>query len=116
MARASKKTVMQQTIEDMKKLGTYKPEYNRIIEIYAELVEQYAKLSKEFRKSGYQYEVATDQGGTKKAPIVATLEGLRKDILAYADRLCLNPKALENVTAEKGKQSALAAALRELDG
>lgn len=98
----------------MKKLGVHKPQYNRLINIYAELVEQYNKLTKEFEDGGYQYEVSTDQGGKKKAPIVATLETLRKDILAYSDRLCLNPKSLETVTAETGGKSKLAAVLNEL--
>ena len=117
MARApTKNAIKRATIKDMKALGTYKPEYHRLIDIYAETVEQFYILNEQFKASGYQYEVSTDQGGSKKAPIVATLESLRKDILAYADRLCLNPKSLENVTPESGKQSVLAAALRELDG
>ena len=56
-----------------------------------------------------------NQGGAKKAPIVATLESLRKDILAYSDRLCLNPKSLENVTAEKTSKSTLARVLSKLE-
>jgi phage terminase small subunit len=117
MARSAptKETVKRRTIEDMKALGVYKPQYNRLIDIYAELVHQYAKLTIEFEEGGYRYEVSTDQGGSKKSPIVATLENLRKDILAYSDRLCLNPKALESVTVEKGKKSALAAALSALE-
>lgn len=111
----SKETIKRATITDMKKLGVHKPEYNRLIDIYAELVEQYGELNGDFKLSGYQYEVSTDQGGSKKAPIVATLETLRKDILAYSDRLCLNPKALETVTAEKAGQSKLAAALKSLE-
>ncbi|RJQ25559.1 MAG: terminase [Peptococcaceae bacterium] len=99
----------------MKKLGIYKPEYNRLIDIYAELVEQYRILTSRFVESDYKYRVYTDQGSEKKAPIVATLETLRKDILAYSDRLCLNPKALETVTAEKAGQSKLAAALQSLE-
>lgn len=113
--RPSKGTVKNVTIADMKKLGIYKPEYNRIIDIYAELVEQYGILMERFEASGHQYRVYTDQGSEKKAPIVATLESLRKDILAYSDRLCLNPKALETVTAEKASQSKLAAALKSLE-
>lgn len=112
--RASKETVKRATIADMKKLGVYKPQYNRLIDIYAELIEQYGEILEEFERSGYQYQVETDQGGKKKAPIVATLETLRKDILAYSDRLCLNPKSLETVTIEKGKQSKLAQVLSEL--
>ncbi|NTW04542.1 MAG: P27 family phage terminase small subunit [Peptococcaceae bacterium] len=98
----------------MKKLGIYKPEYNRLIDIYAELVEQYGILTNEFQDSGYDYEVETMQGGAKKAPIVATLETLRKDILAYSDRLCLNPKSLETVTAESANKSKLAEVLSGL--
>ena len=41
-------------------------------------------------------------------------KNLRKDILAYSDRLCLNPKALENVTAEKEEKSKLASVLSKL--
>lgn len=92
---ASKETIKRATITDMNKLGIHKPQYNRIIDIYAELVSQYLKLTKEFEEGGYQYEVNTGQGGCKKSPIVATLETLRKDILAYSDRLCLNPKSLD---------------------
>ncbi|MDQ0340260.1 phage terminase small subunit [Caldalkalibacillus uzonensis] len=110
----SKETIKRRTIADMRKLGVHKPQYNRLIDIYSELVHQYLILNKEFEEKGYRYEVMTDQGGSKKAPIVATLENLRKDILAYSDRLCLNPKSLENVTAETGKTSALASVLKQL--
>ena len=56
-------------------------------------------------------------GGKKKAPIVAALESLRKDILQYSDRLCLNPRA--NIPAGKnlGKKAAspLAEALASIE-
>lgn len=99
----------------MKKIGTYKPVYNPVIDVYSEIREQYERLTKEFKDSGYTYEVETSQGGMKKAPIVATLESLRKDILAYSDRLCLNPKALESIEIEKGKGSTLANVLSKLE-
>lgn len=102
MARApTKESIKRATIADMKALGVHKPQYNRIIDIYAELVYQYNRLTSEFESGGFQYEVSTDQGGAKKSPILASLETLRKDILAYSDRLCLNPKSLETVTTEK---------------
>lgn len=115
MAKHTKAAIKRATIRDMKNLGTYKKEYDRIIDIYAELVEQYAILSDRFASGGYRYEVPTADGGSKKAPIVATLESLRKDILAYADRLCLNPKTIDGITVETKKQSALAAALSALE-
>lgn len=112
---ATKETIKRATITDMNKLGIHKPQYNRLIDIYAELVSQYLKLTQEFEEGGYKYEVYTGQGGSKKSPIVAIFETLRKDILAYSDRLCLNPKALETVMAEKDlKKSKLAQVLKDL--
>ncbi len=116
MARSpTKESIKRATISDMKALGIHKPQYNRLVDIYAELVFQYNTLTEEFEAGGYQYETSTDQGGAKKSPILASLENLRKDILAYSDRLCLNPKSLETVTTEKKGKSALAAALSTLE-
>lgn len=111
---AGKKTIRDQTVKDMKALGTYKPEYSRIIEIYAQIMAEYNQITKDFEENGYKIEVNTDQGGSKKSPTLSALEVLRKDILAYSDRLCLNPKALETVTIEKSKSSKLAAALEKM--
>lgn len=95
MARpvSEKPTILKNTIRDMKTLNVYKTEYDPIINVYADLMAQYLRASKEFEESGYQYETETAAGGTKKSAIVATLESLRKDILLYSDRLCINPKA-----------------------
>ncbi|MDO9491434.1 P27 family phage terminase small subunit [Acetobacterium sp.] len=103
-------------IEDMKRLGTHKPEYESIINVYADLLVQYADANKKFAESDCAYETSTGAGGTKKSAIVATLESLRKDILAYSDRLCLNPKAVESVTTEQTKRSGLADILKNFDG
>lgn len=112
----TKETIKRNTIRDMNALGVFRPEYDAVIDIYAELCEQYIRLTREFVRGGYQYQTETMQGGAKKAPIVATLEGLRKDILAYSDRLCVNPKALETIKPQKGKKpSALILALKEAD-
>lgn len=110
----TKKTLISKVTRDMKALGIYKKQYDDLINIYADLYMQYQYALKEFEDSGYQYETETAAGGTKKSAIVATLETLRKDILAYSDRLCLNPKSLETVTAETGKKSTLAKVLSEL--
>lgn len=106
--------IRKKTIKDMKKLSVYKPEYDPIINIYSELREQYFILTEKFKESGYNFEVETMQGGTKKAPIVATLESLRKDIITYSDRLCLNPKAIDTVKIQVQKKSVLAEALSKL--
>ncbi|RDW17627.1 terminase [Oceanobacillus arenosus] len=108
-------TIKEKVIRDMKGLGTYKPEYDAVITIYSDLLAQYDRAQQEFIQSGYQYETSTAAGGTKKSAIVATLENLRKDILAYSDRLSLNPKSLETVTTEVTKKSKLASVLSGLD-
>ncbi|GIO63569.1 P27 family phage terminase small subunit [Paenibacillus cineris] len=111
----TKETIKRRTISDMKELGVYKTQYGRMIDLYSELVFQFLTLNKKFEEEGYQYESFTAAGGAKKSPIVATLESLRKDILAYSNQLCLNPKSLETVTPEKEGKSALAAALASMD-
>lgn len=107
-------TIKEKIISDMKSLGVYKPEYDAIIEIYSDLLFQYYDANEKFKKSNYEYETSTAAGGTKKSAIVATLESLRKDIIAYSDRLCLNPKAIETVTTETGSKSKLAQVLKDL--
>lgn len=110
-----KETVRKNTIRDMEKLGTYRAEYDPIIDIYCEMREQYERLTKEFKDDGYKgYSVDTSDGGKKKSPLIATLENLRKDIGTYSDKLGLNPKALESITAEKTTVSKLSRALHGL--
>lgn len=111
----TQESIKRKTIRDMKELGVHKPQFNRLIDIYAGLVHQYLIVLKEFEASGYVYEVETAAGGFKKSPIVATLENLRKDILQYSDRLCLNPKSFETITVETGSKSKLASVLSALE-
>lgn len=92
----------------MKKLGIYKPEFEPIIEIYSDLRDQYDRLLKEFKDSDYKYYEYTAQG-SKKAPIVTTLETLRKDIVSYAAQLGLTASGLlrlDENAFKKQKQSA----------
>lgn len=106
--------IRKKTIKDMKNLKVYKAEYEPIIDIYSELREQYSILTQKFKDSDYDFEIETMQGGSKKAPIVSTLESLRKDIILYSDRLCLNPKSIDNVKIQVPKKSMLEEALKGL--
>ena len=106
--------IFAETVERMKSLGVYRKEFDGQIEIYAQLCEQYVLLTERFEESGFEVETETQTGGKKKHPIVATLEGLRKDILSYSDRLCLNPKSFESLGLEPPKRDFLAEALKEL--
>ena len=115
MARPAikKDTIKAQTVVDMKSMGTYRREYDPLIDLYAGLREQYERLNQEYAKGkSYNYATTTADGGAKKSPLSLTLESLRKDILAYSDRLMLNPKArADNGTKKPEKKSKLMEAL-----
>lgn len=98
----------------MTELGVYKKEYSRIIDMYVELVYQYNLLTLKFEESDYKVDEFTANGGSKKAPIVSTLESLRKDILTFSDRLCLNPKSLDGIKKQPRKKSKLEQALESM--
>ena len=101
----TKATIKSQTVKDMKKLGVYRPEYDRIIDIYAGLWEQYHRLMKAYDTGkGYEYAVPTSDGGEKKSPLVNTIEAVRRDILAYSER--------EGKLPPSGRRSKLEEALR----
>ena len=108
-------SIKEKVIADMKGLGTHKQVHDQIIMIYADLLPQYDLVTKQFKNTGFQFETMTAAGGTKKSAFVSALENLRKDIIAYSDRLCLNPKTVENVTVETAtKKSKLASILNGL--
>ena len=103
----------------MQSLGVYKKEFEPIIKIYGGLRTQYDELTFKFEASGYNYSEMTNQG-SKKHPLVTTLESLRKDILAYASQLGLTPQGLKRIQEEDPfarakKSSGLAAALQKLE-
>lgn len=112
-----KKTPEAEARANMKALGVYKQEFEPIIKVYGQLRKQYEVLTEKFIASGYDFEELTNTG-TKKAPIVTTLESLRKDILAYASQLGLTPQGLlkvkEDAFSEQKKSGGLASALSEL--
>lgn len=99
----------------MKALGVYKPEFEPIIEVYSQLREQYKILTERFIASGYDFKEYTNTG-TKKAPIVTTLETLRKDILAYAAQLGLTPQGLLKADEDAFRQKKKSKLLETLKG
>ena len=97
-----------ETIKHMKALGTYKVEYNPLIDVYSDLLYQYNKGMKEFAATGYQYETETASGGTKKSGLVSAMEVLRKDIGTYSDRLRLNPQRMQDEAKKETETNPLA--------
>jgi len=106
--------------EAMQSLGTYKSQYDPAIEILCQLKRQYDVLTKQFEDGGYKYYEET-VSGSKKAPIVITLEGLRRDILNYMSQLGLTPQGLKKLNEQATRPdnskpvNALVQALRGLD-
>ena len=82
---------MEKTIDAMKKLGVYRPEYEQSIAIYSNLLEQYERLKKK----------VTNDDFIKRNDCVLSLENLRKDIAKYSDMLCLNPKTFEKINVKE---------------
>ena len=112
----TKLTIKNNTVRDMKNLGTYKPEYEPIIDIYCELREQYELYTKQLKAKKYKCDEYTAAGGTKKSALVSTIETLRKDILQYSDRLNLNPKSMmEEKNKKTNEESPLVRTLRKLE-
>lgn len=91
--------------KNMRSLGVYKKQFEPIIKIYGQLREQYDIYTQLLEDAGFDY-IEETRTGTKKHPIITTLESLRKDILAYAAQLGLTPQGLLKVQddAFKGKK------------
>ena len=102
-------SIKKRTINYMKDLGTYRTQYNQVIEIYSDMVYQYNILSKKFEEQEFNVIIQTERSGGKKSPILATLESLRKDIANYSDRLMLNAKTYNaEIEQPKKEKSAFA--------
>ena len=86
------------TIKDMKSLGTYKPEFEPLIDIYAGML---AKKD--------EYEMTEDIEPRR-------MEVLRRDLITYSDRLLLNPKSRESVEIKVQTTDKLTEALEALGG
>lgn len=81
---------------NMEFLGTYKKEFDSLIETYINVYDQYEKAWDEFVNDGMKSLIEC-RGGYKKNPLLMTIESLRKEIITYSDRLGLNPKALDQI-------------------
>ena len=81
----------------MRDLGTYKPQFNHVIEICGRMMDQYDKLTADVEDGNVAMTEITEAGGTKKSATALIIEGLRKDILAYHKELGLTPGALKKM-------------------
>ena len=104
-----RESIKKRTIKYMQELGTYKTQYNQVIEVYADMLYQYNILSRKFEDGDFEAMVETEKSSGKKSPILASLESLRKDIGTYSDRLMLNAKTYNaEIEQPKKEKSAFA--------
>ena len=96
----------------MKELGTYKIQYNQVVEVYSDMLYQYNILSKNLKKKGLR-QLSIQKKWWKKSPILASLENLRKDIGTYSDRLMLNAKTYNAEIEQPKKEKSVFARLLE---
>jgi len=79
--------------QELRSLNIYKPEFEPAIRRLADLKVEYDALHKRYESDDYPCTIETGSG-PKKNPLVATLESLRRDILALETALGLNPSGL----------------------
>ena len=108
-----RKAALNETKANMERLGNFKEEFATVVEKYADMLAQYQLAWEEFVESGCVEECPTKAGGVRKTAAVTTMEELRRQIGAYADRLCLTPKT-NDVIGKKERQSTLEAVFAEI--
>ena len=110
----SRSKIKTETVNHMQELGTYREQYEQIIDVYVDMLYQYQCMSAQFEAEGFSASVETERSGGKKNPVLVCLENLRKDTGSYSDRLKLNAKAYENeVIPDKKEKSVFAKLLDE---
>lgn len=107
----SRSKIKTETVNHMQELGTYREQYEQIIDVYVDMLYQYQCMSAQFEAEGFNSSVETERSGGKKNPVLVCLENLRKDIGSYSDRLKLNAKAYETETIPDKKEKSVFAKL-----
>ena len=116
-------TYKKKIIADMKEVGTYKPEFNKIVETLANMYVDLDTARAQFEKSGGNMIVKhTNKSGATnlvKNPFYVIIENLESSILQYNRELGLTPKGLKNINEKemttKKKKSKLVSALEGLN-
>ncbi len=115
--------IFNKTIENMRTLGTYQPEFEVPVKRYAEIRIQYDILSEKWYENGCEVtEEYTNKSGVKnrrKTALYLALETMRKELTEMENLFGLTPKGLKAIRTkglESKKQSALDKALERMDG
>jgi len=114
--------IFEETIQDMKNLGTYKQEFSPVITRYAEMRVQFEILMDQWYRGGCKItEKYTNKSGAtnnRKTALYQAIETLRKEITEIENLLGLTPAGLKKIKTkelESKKRSILAEALKSLE-
>jgi hypothetical protein len=115
--------IIKQVIEDMKDVGTYRPQFDRTVRTYSEMSYDYKLLTRQFEDSEDQFvDEYTNKSGATNAmttAIYSEIKTIRKDMVTYESILGLTPAGLKRINKEmdqsKKKSSSLAKALSKLE-
>lgn len=85
----------------MKKIGTYKPEYEAAMRVLAEAMRDYDRAKEQFEEEGGEYmvEYTNKAGATNyvKNPLYVVMDDLRKNIITYCRELGLTPTGYKKI-------------------
>ena len=117
------KKMVAQTKSAMKKLSTYRSQFDPAIRTYSEMMIQLEILTQRWTEGGCdiveEYTTRTGAINTRKSTLYGAIEAIRRDIRAREDALGLTPYGLRKINDEmkkKEKQGGLADVLGKIDG
>ena len=115
--------IYKETVVNMQTLGTFQIQFEASVRRYAELRIQYDILSDQWYEEGCKItEIYTNKFGAeneRKTSLYLSLETLRKELMDMENIFGLTPKGLKAIKAkglESKKESAIDAALRQMNG
>lgn len=116
-----KKKIYKQTKKSMEAVGTFRPEFDPIVERYAELRAQFEELNEQWYDCGCRItEDYTNKAGAtnkRKTALYLALETLRKELVDMENLFGLTPKGLKGIKnkgLDAAKQSKLDSVLEAL--
>lgn len=120
--KAVKLKVYRKTKSNMRKIGTFREEFDPTIERYSELRAQYDELNEQWYADGCAItEEYTNKAGAtnkRKTALYLSLETLRKELTDIENLLGLTPQGLKRIKAkglDAARGSKLDSALERLD-
>lgn len=122
MINLKAETYKKKIIQDMKNIGTYQPEFDKVIDNLARIYEDMDTAREQFKKSGGNIVVKhTNKNGSTnlvKNPFFLAIEGLQSNILLYNRELGLTPAGYRKIKGEAAipeeKRKGLATILAEI--